>query len=124
MAYIASSPETHKGEAVGTGQCVAFVQKASGAPLTSQWHRGIRVKGNGEQIEKGTAIATFDSNGVYGNHMDGTSHAAIYVGQEADGIQVWDQWLGQPVHQRTLHFHGGAPDVKPVNDGDAFYVID
>jgi hypothetical protein len=123
MAYVAPSPEAYQGQAVGSGQCVAFVEKASGAPLTSGWHRGMQVKGNAAQIQKGTAIATFDSNNTYGNHTDGTSHAAIYVGQDANGIQVWDQWTGQPVHQRTLRFQGGAPGVKPVNDGDAFYVI-
>ena len=124
MAYVAPSPETYQGQVVGTGQCVAFVEKASGAHLTSGWRRGTTVKGNAAQIQKGTAIATFDSNGTYGNHTDGTSHAAIYVGQDANGIQVWDQWTGQPVHQRTVRFQGGAPGVKPVNDGDAFYVID
>jgi hypothetical protein len=123
MPYVASSPEAYHGQVVGTGQCVAFVEKASGAPLTAGWRQGLKVKGNTAQIEKGTAIATFDGDGMYGNHTDGTSHAAIYVGQDTLGIQVWDQWTGQPVHQRTLRFQGGAPGVKPVNDGDAFYVI-
>lgn len=38
----------------------------------------------------GTAIATFDPSGKYGNHTDGRSHAAIYLGQDATGIQVLD----------------------------------
>jgi hypothetical protein len=121
MPYIAQHPETYQGTAVGTGQCVAFVEKASGAPLTATWNRGVKVKG--ATIAKGTAIATFDATGKYGNHTDGTSHAAIYIGQDAVGVQVWDQWLGQPVHERTIRFQGGAPGVHPVNDGDAFYVI-
>ncbi len=74
-------------------------------------------------LPKGTAIATFDSHGKYANSLDGTSHAAIYVSQDGTGITVWDQWSGQPVHQRVIRFRGGAPGVKPVNDGDAFYVI-
>jgi hypothetical protein len=119
MAYIAASPATYSGQAVGTGQCVAFVQKASLAPLTAQWKQGALVKGN-TSIAVGTAIATFDPNGTYGNHTDGSSHAAIYTGQNAAGLQVWDQWLGQPVHQRTIRF--GQP--KPVNDGNKFYVIE
>lgn len=122
MPYIATNPETYAGQAVGSGQCVAFVEKSSGAPLTSSWSQGAKVKG--ATLAAGTAIATFGAAGKYTNSTDGTSHAAIYIGQNAAGIQVWDQWLGQPVHQRTLRFQGGAPGVKPVNDGDAFYVID
>jgi hypothetical protein len=120
VPYIAASPEQYSGQVVGDGQCVAFVKTASGAPATSAWSKGIQVKGNA--LAKGTAIATFDPNGTYGNHTDGRSHAAIYISQDGTGLQVWDQWTGQPVHQRTILFRGGAG--KPVNDGDDFYVID
>jgi hypothetical protein len=123
MAYIATAPETYQGQVVGSGQCVAFVQQASGAPLTANWSQGDLVRGN-STIQPGTAIATFGPEGTYTNSTDGTSHAAIYMGQDDVGLQVWDQWKGQPVHQRPIRFQGGAPGVKPVNDGDAFYVID
>lgn len=123
MAYIAQNPESYSGTVVGTGQCVAFVEKASGAPVTAQWNRGEKVRGC-SAIQKGAVIATFDANGKYTSSMDGTSHGAIYIGQDSIGIQVWDQWTGQPVHQRTIRFQGGAPGVHPVNDGDAFYVVE
>ncbi|MGB8890294.1 MAG: BPSL0067 family protein [Candidatus Korobacteraceae bacterium] len=123
MAYIAPDPESYQNTVVGSGQCVAYVQQASGAPLTSGWSQGSQVRGNAD-IQTGTAIATFNSDGQYTDSTDGTSHAAIYIGQNGVGLQVWDQWKGQPVHQRTIRFQGGAPGVKPVNDGDAFYVID
>ena len=123
MAYIANSPETSSGKVIGSGQCVAFVQQASAAPLTAQWTRGQKAKEN-PTLQKGSAIATFDANGKYTNSTDGTSHAAIYAGQNAQGLQVWDQWLGQPVHRRTIRFQAGAAGVKPVNDGDAFYVVE
>lgn len=99
------------------------MEQASGAPLTSQWKKGAKVRGD-LTIHPGTAIATFDSNGKYTNSTDGTSHGAIYVGQNGVGLLVWDQWKGQPVHQRTIRFQDGAPGVKPVNDGDAFYVVE
>ena len=121
MPQIAAHPESYAGQVVGSGQCVAFVEQSSGAPLTASWSQGAKVKG--ATLAAGTAIATFGASGKYTNSTDGTSHAAIYVGQNAAGIQVWDQWVGQPVHQRTIRFQGGAPGVKPVNDGDAFYVI-
>jgi hypothetical protein len=119
MCYIATNPASYAGQAVGTGQCVAFVQTASLAPFTHLWKQGALVKGN-TTIATGTAIATFDPNGTYGNHTDGTSHAAIYTGQDDTGLHVWDQWTGQPVHQRVIRY--GEP--KPVNDGNKFYVIE
>lgn len=122
MSYIAKNPGNYAGQVVRTGQCVPFVEAASGSPVASSWTRGIQVKNNA--IQTGTAIATFDPNGRYGNHTDGRSHAAIFVSQDAAGILVWDQWIGQPVHQRTIRFQGGARGVKPNNDGDAYYVIE
>lgn len=122
MPYIAAHPESYAGQAVGSGQCVAFVEAACGAPLTASWTQGAKVKG--AALAEGTAIATFGPDGKYANKTDGTSHAAIYVSQNQVGIQVWDQWLGQPVHQRTIRFQDGADGAKPVNDGDFFYVID
>jgi len=118
MAFNAPDPESYEGEVVGDGQCVAFVKEASGAPQTALWKEGKQVRGT--SVEKGTAIATF-IGGVYPSHKHG-NHAAIYVSQNADGLLVWDQWSGQPVHQRTIHFRGGAGE--PVNDGDAYAVIE
>lgn len=122
MSYVAARPEAYAGQIVSSGQCVAFVETASGAPPTSSWTQGAKVKG--AILAAGTAIATFGPEGKYTNRTDGSSHAAIYVSQNAAGILVWDQWLGQPVHQRTIRFQGGAPGAKPVNDGDFFYVIE
>jgi hypothetical protein len=74
-------------------------------------------------IPEGTAIATFDPAGTYGNHTDGRSHGAIYVSQVAgQGLDVYDQWLGQPVHQRMIHFRKGVG--LAVNDGNQFYVVE
>jgi hypothetical protein len=75
---------------------VAYTQKAANMPRTVAWKRGELVKGN-MTIAPGTAIATFDADGRYGNHTDGRSHAAIYLGQDASGIQVLDQWVGHRI---------------------------
>lgn len=119
--FVASNPESLLGTSVGDGECVAFVRESSGAPHTSTWRRGILVKGNAA-LDKGTAIATFDSNGRYGNHTDGSSHTAIYLAQNSAGLVVLDQFSRpaiQPVHQRTLRFGGGLA----ANNGDGFFVI-
>jgi len=118
MTFIAKDPEEYAGQVVGTGHCVPYVQKTSGAPHTSLWKEGETVRD--ADIAKGTAIATF-IDGVYPSHAHG-NHAAIYVEQNDVGLVVWDQWVGQPVHMRTIHFKGGKG--SPSNDGDAFSVIE
>jgi hypothetical protein len=72
MAYIAKTPLAYVGQSVGNGQCVAYTQKAANMPRTVAWKRGELVKGN-MTIAPGTAIATFDADGRYGNHTDGRS---------------------------------------------------
>lgn len=111
------------GKVIGTGQCVAFVEHAATTPLTASWKQGRLVKGD-TTVAQGTAIATFDPTGAYGNHTDGRSHAAIYVSQNAQGLVVYDQWTGQPVHQRTVWFRDSSYTGHAVNDGNQFYVIE
>ena len=104
------------------GQCVRLLQvEIRGVPHTSQWRPGIKVKGNTD-IVKGTAIATF-FDGRYPSNNTG-NHAAIYVGQDAGGIWVIDQFKSkekefQNINRRRLDF--GHP--YPSNNGDLFYVI-
>lgn len=118
MSYIASNPSLFQGQVVGNGQCVAFVRAAAIAPPSGQWSEGAKVKG--AAILPGTAIATF-VNGQYPNNSTG-NHAAIYVSQDANAMTVWDQWKGQPVHQRSIRFRGGQGSAS--NDGDAYSVIE
>jgi hypothetical protein len=120
MSWIAQTPSSFIGQVVGDGQCVAYVQRTSGAPQTALWRRGELVKGG--NVPQGTAIATFDPTGVYGNHVDGRSHAAIFHEQLPEGLLVWDQWFNHPVEPRVIRFQNG--DSAPANDGDEFYVIE
>ena len=120
MSFIASNPGSFNGQVIGSGQCVAFVQAAAGAPNTAKWKQGARVRAN-SSLPAGTAIATFDAYGRYANKTDGSSHAAIYVKQDGNALHVWDQWSGQAVHVRPIQFRGGG---KAVNDGDQYCVIE
>jgi hypothetical protein len=116
--YVARDVDVFMGEVIPNGQCVAYVKAAANCPVTTQWTEGGKVKG--AELPKGTAIATFQ-NGKYNNYEDGRSHAAIYISQNKEGLIVRDQWMGQPVHERTIRFwNGGKP---PRNDGDAYSVV-
>jgi hypothetical protein len=121
VTWIAKHPERYQGKVVGNGHCVAFVREAALAPHTSEWRRGDSVRAILGDPQRGLVIATFDDNGRYGNHIDGRSHAAILIDRTDDGLLVWDQWVGQPVHIRSLSFRGGLG--RAANDGDQYHVV-
>jgi hypothetical protein len=112
---------------VGTGQCVALVQAVSNIPKTTGWRQGDAVKDN-KSIQPGTIIGTFDEKTKqYGNHTDGTSHAAIFLYQSTDGIVVVDQWKGRrpapdhPPQPRTIYFNRSRNEK--VDQGEEYYVV-
>jgi hypothetical protein len=114
---VALNPRPYAGRTIGDGHCVAFVRHVAELPHTSRWRQGIQARGG--YLQEGTAIATF-TDGRYVNSMQ-TSHCAILIADMANGLEVWDQWLDQPVHQRTLRFRGGEGGV---NDGDNYFAIE
>ncbi len=119
MPYQCSNPAAYNGKVVGNGQCVRFVQSCSTVPQTMAWKQGVAVRG--ANIPAGTAIATF-INGKYPSMAAG-NHAAIYISQDATGIWVWDQWVGQPVHKRHIRFKN-SDTIDRSNNGAAFSVIE
>lgn len=119
MSYVSTTYRSYLGQSVGDGECVAYVKAAAGAPATSAWRRGARVR-DADDLAAGTAIATFSSDGHYEN-VSGRSHAAIFVALEDDGIRVCDQWRNHPVAERVIRFDNA--DGGASNDGDAFYVV-
>ena len=109
------------GRSAGTGQCVALIYAVSpGIGSTACWGCGEPVQGN-TSLRPGTVIATFDKTGRYANARDGSSHAAIYLGQDENGIQVLDQWSGSPAAVRTIRWTN--PGGTPANTGSAFRVV-
>lgn len=119
MTFVSTTHDKYTGAVVGNGHCVAYVREVTGAPHTSQWRRGEKVRGGA--LPSGTAIATFDANGRYANATDGSSHAAILISATDAGLVVMDQWQGQPVHQRTIRPKGGAGPA--CDDADRYHVV-
>jgi hypothetical protein len=101
------------------GQCVSYVVRVCPTipDRTSEWKRGIQVKGNASIIAEGTAIATFNEAKTY------HGHAAIYVKQDDVGIHVYDQWItgaGKSIGPRVIRWNGTGVS----NNGAGFYVIE
>lgn len=121
MPFFAVDPGHYAGERIDNGHCVRFCQVACRTlPHTLHWVAGRKVRGGG--VAPYAIIATFDATGRYANATDGTSHAAVFVQETEQGIEVWDQWQGQPVHRRMIRFRDGQG--RPVNDGDQFFVVE
>ena len=121
--FVASGFTQYLGQSVGSGQCVALVQASDrSVGLTATWTQGAAVQGN-TSLQPGTAIATFNANGQYANATDGSSHAAIYLGQNAQGIQVEDQWVGQPAHIHTISWTNLGNSTAAANNGSQYYVV-
>lgn len=103
-----------------------FIKQTLYAPATAGWSEGIKVvklgAGQADPVASGTAIATF-VNGKYPQVGSTGKHAAIYLGQDATGIQVLDQWKAQgDVRPRTIRWAPSKPGLS--NDGKAFSVIE
>jgi len=109
------------GRSTGGGQCVALVRATNPAiGSTAHWVRGDPVRGNAS-LQPGAASATFAASGHYANATDGSSHSAIYLGQNAHGVQVLDQWAGSPAAVRTIPWSN--PGAVAANTGSAFHVV-
>ena len=130
MPYICPKVEQlHNTPLVGTHQCVALLQHYADLPNTACWRAGEPVRGNAA-LQSGIAIATF-VEGRYPNRAHG-NHAAFYLGQDADGIWVMDQWANDPigkphVSRRHVRWKGRDPSGQirdPSNNGDAYAVIE
>jgi len=110
------------GLVVGDGHCVAYVRAAASAPHTSLWIEGRPVYDVVDTLAPGTAIASFNSDGRYGNATDGSSHAAIFLTADDHGLKVLDQWKLHPVAYRVIRAKGGVG--MAADDADAFSVIE
>lgn len=100
------------------GQCVSFVKRVCPSlPRTSDWRKGRKVFGDAS-VQAGTVIATFKPDGTY------FGHAAIYDGQDAGGLYVYDQFRSgtapMPISRRYLR--PGASYAS--NDAAAFFIIE
>lgn len=116
IALVCKTAAHYQHQVIGNGQCVSFIKQCSGAPQTKFWSPGAPVLTTSPH--PGTVIATFE-NGRYPNKN--AYHAAIYIKQDQQGIWVWDQWVGKPVHKRLIRVRYDNAD--PSNTAQAYRVV-
>ncbi|WP_293370315.1 BPSL0067 family protein [Nevskia sp.] len=130
MIRVLANPDSYAGKAYsnakGNTECVEFVKQTLAAPVTALWREGLKVKklnvGERDPLSRGTAIATF-VDGKYPQTGITGMHAAIYLGQNADGIQVLDQWRSQgKVLARTIPWKPRRPGLS--NSASTFSAIE
>jgi hypothetical protein len=108
-------------------QCVSLTRDFDSAlPASSLWQQGEQVEG-ATDIAPGTPIATFNFDGAYGppdspGGASGVGHTGIYLGQDASGVQILDQWSGSggaSIHTIPWSSWGG----NTAEAGAQYYVI-
>jgi hypothetical protein len=108
----------------GNGECVALVQAYTRVGVTATWRPEKTVKGD-TTIRSGTVIATFE-NGRYANRAH-DNHAAFYLGQDASGVYVVEQWRKlATIQKRRIPYKGKDRHgryIDPSNNADAFSVV-
>jgi len=118
-SYICAQANQYIGQVIGDGQCVSLIKKCSPAPQTSLWLPGKKVLSLAQNtIKPGSIIATF-KNGKYPNKAG--YHAAIYIKHDENGIWVWDQWIGKPVHKRLIRTR--YDKAAASNTAQAYYLV-
>ena len=126
MPYVYSEvAQLENHELVGSGSCVSLIQHFSSVPNHRVWKEGSQVKGN-LMIKVGTAVATFE-DGKYPNRDHG-NHAAFYMGQDAGGVFVMDQWVRKgKISKRRMGFRGKNADgsyIAASDNGAALSIIE
>jgi RHS repeat-associated protein len=91
--------------------CVGLTKLFTGLPCSGCWRAGSKVLGN--NIPAGTAIATFDDQGLY--HNESGWNSGIYVGPSGplfppNTITIIDQWPGHNASARDVLPTGTRPN--------------
>jgi hypothetical protein len=102
-------------------ECVTFIQQATGAPVTKTWKQGQKIRKGDHSVPVGTVIATF-VDGHYSTLGRSNQHAAVYLGQDEQGIWVLNQHNGtKKVVVERIPWMPRSSGLS--NDGKAFSVV-
>ncbi len=122
------------------GECVSFVKSVAHNNVVTanggwMWGRNVIKSVQTQPIARGTAIATFMSNGNYDSDgtVTGNNHVAIfdrynYVNGVLKGIMVWDQnyvyGCVYPCGKGLIGYHEiPIANTGKMTDAAAYYVV-
>lgn len=107
----------------GRTECVELIKGLLDAPSTRQWQEGRKLKAHADQIQPGTAIATF-VNGRYPQaRRRGNKHAAIFLRATEQGIYVLDQFVHQQhARERFIPWHNPR-DRRAANNASSYSTV-
>lgn len=108
----------------GRAECVQLLKALMDAPRTLLWKEGRKLKTSWDEVEPGTAIATF-KKGRYPQQgrKRGSKHAAIFLRASEAGIFVFDQFAGRAeATERFIPWHHPR-DKSPSNNGAAYSTV-
>lgn len=110
--------------AKGRAECVQLLKTLMDAPRTTFWREGRKLRASWDQVEPGTAIATF-KRGQYPQKSKarGSKHAAIFLRASEAGIYVFDQFAHRAVaSERFIPWHHPR-DRRPSNNAAAYSTV-
>lgn len=107
----------------GRTECVELIKGLLGAPRTSLWKEGRKLRPHVDEIEPGTAIATF-VNGRYPNaNRRGHKHAAIFLRAGEGGIWVLDQFAHQSTAKERFIPWQHPRDRRASNNASSYSTV-
>ena len=116
MPHVARNYSQYLGTVVGSGHCVDLVQICSTVGHTCRTGAAVTCVRGDVHLRRRASSRRSTYAGQYANATDGSSHAAILLGEEVNGLLVQEQYVGQPTHHRLISFRNGEGDA--CNDGD------
>lgn len=108
----------------GRAECVQLLKNLMDAPRTLFWKEGRKLKVSWDEVQPGTAIATFKRGRYPQKRLGrGHKHAAIFLRASQAGIYVLDQFTGQQAaEERFIPWHNPR-DHRASNNAVAYSTV-
>lgn len=107
----------------GRTECVELIKGLLDAPSTRLWQEGRKLKAHADEIQPGTAIATFVNGRYPQTRRRGNKHAAIFLRATEQGIYVLDQFVHQAEAKvRFIPWHNPR-DRRAANNASSYSTV-
>lgn len=107
----------------GRTECVELIKGLLGAPSTTLWKEGRKLRPHADEIEPGTAIATFVDGRYPNSRRRGNKHAAIFLRATEGGIYVLDQFAHQAAVKERFIPWQHPRDRRAANNASSYSTV-